>query len=191
MTPAFWPLDERAMEDYYAGIAGEIGDFPIYLYNIPSRTGNDVPPALLARLMKNHANIYGIKCSMPDLLRISDYLRCAERETDVLIGNDTLALSCLALGGKGFVTGPGAVFLKLNVGIYEAFAGGDIRRAQSLQAQLIEILRTIRDIPEIPAIKYMLMRMGIIHNDACRRPLRALTDEEKRRLDQAMLAANI
>lgn len=41
----------------------------------------------------------------------------------------------------------------------------------------------MRDIPEIPAIKYMLKRLGIIGCDACRAPLRPLNDAEKARLD--------
>ncbi len=189
MTPPFWPMDEKALEQYYGDILPELGSFPVYIYNIPGRTGNDVSPALLGRLADRSANIYGIKCSMPDLIRINEYLRCAGRELDVLIGNDTLALSCLCLGGKGFVTGPGAVFPRLYAGLYNAFAEGDIEKAQRLQQAIIGVLYPIRDIPEIPAIKYMLTKMGVIHNEMCRRPLRALTDSEKRRLDQALRAA--
>lgn len=45
--------------------------------------------------------------------------------------------------------------------------------------------------PEIPAIKYMLKKLGVIACDRVRRPLRQLTDAEKARLDRLMAQMDI
>ena len=111
MSPAFFPMDEVALFDYYSKSIKDVpADFPIYIYNIPGCTTNDVSAALLGRLMEAYPNIVGIKYSCPNLIRIEDYLRCNKRTPDVLIGCDSLFLQCLVTGGVGTVTGPGAVF---------------------------------------------------------------------------------
>ena len=42
MTPVFFAMDDSAMLKYYEDILNEITDFPIYAYNIPTRSGNDL-----------------------------------------------------------------------------------------------------------------------------------------------------
>lgn len=183
MTPVFFPTDELSLKGYYAQALSRFPDFPIYAYNIPSRTGNDLSPGLLGQLCAQFENLYGVKYSAPNLLRIQQYLAACERTPDVLIGCDDLALPCLTLGGRGFVSGPGAVFTDCDVGLYQAFRAGDLPKAMQYQARSRDYLAQMSGMPEIPAIKYLLKQLGIIACDACREPLRPLTGEEKRRLD--------
>ena len=184
MTPVFFPVDEKGMEEYYSRALEMAEDFPLYVYNIASRTGNDVSAELFDHLCCRYPNLLGIKFSSPDLPRLVQYTKAnAPKGSDALIGNDQLALACLSLGGKGYVSGPGAVFPKLFVSLYEAFRAGRLDEAMSIQKTITATLEGMKGIPEIPAIKYMLMRQGIIANDTCRAPLRALSDEEKKKLD--------
>ena len=184
MTPAFLPVDEAGLEEYYCKALEMAGDFPVYVYNIPSRTGNDVSPELFDRLAHRYGNLCGIKYSAPDLLRLSQYIHAREgKDIDVLIGCDKLAVSCLMLGGKGYVSGPCAAFPNLYLELYEAFEKKDMPKCMCAQEKIREKLEATSGIPEIPAIKYLLMRKGIIKNDTCRAPLRALTEKEKKQLD--------
>lgn len=190
MTPVFFPVDESAMAAYYTNALQVTPNFPMYIYNIAARTSNDVSETLLSQLMRDHANLLGIKFSSPDLLRLSAYVAaCPFRTTDVLIGCDALALPCLVLGGAGYVSGPGAVFPLLYAGLYNAFMDADMALTTSLQQEIRCIAEAMTGIPEIPAIKYMLMRQGIIATDVCRSPLRPLTAPEKARLN-ALLDAH-
>lgn len=184
MTPVFFPLDEAAMEQYYSQILAKTQGFPLYVYNIPLRTGNDISPRTLGRLMDAHPSLMGIKYSMPDLLRIQSYIHCAKsRNADVLIGCDSLAYCCMACGGVGWVSGPGAVFAKPFVRLYSQISQKDMPAAGQTQETITRIMNRMAGIPEIPAIKYMLRRMGIIRYDTVRSPLRPLTEDEKLVLD--------
>ena len=189
MTPVFFPADESAMEQYYDAILDQQPDFPMYLYNIFTRSGNDISAALLGRLADRHSNLYGIKFSYPDLLRIQQYCACSERRPDVLIGCDMLALACLTAGGSGYVSGPGAVFPKTYSRIYNAFAAGEYAEAQTAQARQLELQKRMDGIPEIPAIKYMLWKKNIIGTPVCRKPLRELDRSEKKQLDDLLAFA--
>jgi len=183
MTPVFFACDEKALEEYYDGLLSAEKDFPMYLYNIPSRAGNDITPALFHRLMEKHDNLMGIKFSAPNLLRIQEYLIGAPREADVLIGCDRLAACCVTEGGAGWVSGPAAVFADRFSALYDAIKKEDKASAFRIQREITQTCIDMDGIPEIPAIKYMLKKQGIIQNDTCRMPLRKLTDIEKIKLE--------
>ncbi len=183
MTPVFFPTDYAALQQYYKKALTLAKDLPVYVYNIPSRTGNDMPVKLFGELTNRFSNLLGMKYSSPDLMRLQEFLEAGTRKQDVLIGNDNLALPCLVLGGNGYVSGPCAVKPKLYTKLYSAFVDGNLQEAMQAQHDIRVFLNSIAGIPEIPAIKYMLSRKGIIRECVCRAPLRALTDEEKKILD--------
>lgn len=111
MSPAFFQMDEEALIQYYRDvIKGLPENFPVYIYNIPGCTTNDVKPGLLQKLMEEFPNIVGIKYSSPDLMRVEDYLETDGKKPELLIGCDSLFLQCLMTGGVGTVTGPGSIF---------------------------------------------------------------------------------
>lgn len=186
MTPVFFPVDEAGMEEYFDDMIQAAGEKLSYVYNIASRTGNDVSSALLGRLMNRYEGLQGIKFSSPDLLRLAEYVHCADRDVDVLIGCDSLAIGCMDLGGAGWVSGPGAVFADCFVRLYREIQEGDWSAAKKTQKQIADLGKGMAGIPEIPAIKYMLCKLGVIRYDVCRAPLRKLTDVEKARLDKLL-----
>lgn len=184
MTPVFFAVDEAAMLRYYETILDEITDFPMYVYNIFTRTGNDFSVALLQQLMNKYPNLYGIKFSYPDVDRIRAYVQAPnDRKADALIGCDPLASKCFAAGGSGWVSGPAAVFAKLHTELYQALLANDAVGIDKNQQAIVDVMNEIAGIPEIPAIKYLLMKQGVIDHDVCRAPFRPLTDGEKKRLD--------
>ena len=187
MSPAFFPMDDESMFRYYTDvIIGLPENFPIYVYNIPGCTTNDVKPALLNRIMKVFPNVAGIKYSSPDLIRVEDYFAFADRHPDLLIGCDSLFLQCLITGGGGTVTGPGSVFHERFTRLYRQYIEGDYAGAAATQRQIVKTDRAMDGIPGIPALKALLKMRGIIRTDVCRAPLRTLTKDEYRVLENVL-----
>lgn len=187
MTPAFFPQDDIALFGYYSDVLSKLPkDFPVYVYNIPSCTGNDVSPTLLRRLMGCFPNIAGIKFSSSDLMRIEDYLLQPGRNVDVLIGCDSLFLQCLATGGVGTVSGPGTVFVERFARLYCQFCEGDLRGAAETQKKICATDRIVSKMPGVPMLKALLKMRGVIATDVCRRPNRELTLEEYKTLEKVM-----
>ena len=182
MTPAFFKCDQLALENYYDQICQEIQEDPIYLYNIPCCTGNDILPELFSKLKEKYANIQGIKFSASDMLRLRQYLQVTKH---VLIGCDALVLDCLMAGGMGTVSGPCAAFPEAFVRLYRAFEAGDFEQARKNQQWIYQTTIALSGIPEIPAIKQVLKWRGIIKSETCRAPFRGLTREELARLEKA------
>lgn len=187
MTPIFYKADDIAMVEFYHEASEAAGEKPVYIYNISKYTNNDVSVKAFAKIIDECPNIQGIKYSAQDIQRIQDYMRTPKtRIPEVLIGADSLILSALAAGCVGEVSGPACVFPKWYVGCYEAFKKGNFEEALSYQNKIVNCSRSIKPVPQIPAIKAMLKMKGIIETDTCRRPFRKLTVEEYGLLEKAL-----
>jgi 4-hydroxy-tetrahydrodipicolinate synthase len=81
----------------------EATDLPVLLYNIPGRTGTNLEPATVLRLAEL-PNVIGIKESSGNLAQITELLTTAPPDFKVFAGDDSMALSVLALGGTGLVS---------------------------------------------------------------------------------------
>jgi 4-hydroxy-tetrahydrodipicolinate synthase len=80
---------------HYEAVAAAT-DKPILLYNIPSRTGTNIPPDLLARLAQIE-HIDGVKQSNPAELRLIDGLT-------LYTGDDATFARTLDIGGAGGIS---------------------------------------------------------------------------------------
>ena len=187
MTPTFYHADDAVMIDYYHEACLSARGKPLYIYNIAKYTNNDLSVRAFGKIIDQNENAVGIKYSNSDIARIQDYLRAPEkRRAEALIGADSLITSALAAGCVGEVSGPACVFPKRYVGCYEAFVKGDLATALEMQNRIAACSRSIKSVPQIPAIKAMLKMLGIIENDTCRRPFRPLTADEYRLLEKAL-----
>ena len=84
--------NRRGLVRHYEAVA-EATELPILLYNIPARTGTDMPNDLLAELAQIE-NITGVKQANNDNLAMIDGL-------DLYAGNDDILARTLDLGGVG------------------------------------------------------------------------------------------
>lgn len=187
MTPTFYKADDAVMVDYYTEACKAAAGKPLYIYNIAKYTNNDVSVKAFGEIIDNNPNAMGIKYSNSDIARIQDYLRAPNvRKAEALIGADSLILSALAAGCVGEVSGPACVFPRRYVGAYESFVKGDLEKALAYQNSIVACSRSIKPVPQIPAIKAMLKMQGVIAEDTCRRPFRKLTADEYKLLEKAL-----
>jgi len=92
VAPYYNRPNRRGLLAHFRAIANAT-DLPIVLYNIPVRTGVDMPNDLLAELGQLE-NVVAVKQSRPDDLRPIDGL-------DLLAGNDDMLAPVLDMGGAG------------------------------------------------------------------------------------------
>lgn len=92
VTPYYNRPSRLGLKRHYEAIA-EATDRPILLYNIPARTGTNIPPDLLAELAQIDG-IEGVKQSNPAELQLIDGL-------DLYTGDDATFARTLDIGGAG------------------------------------------------------------------------------------------
>jgi len=93
VTPYYNRPNRRGLHRHFEEVARAAGGVPVILYNIPSRTGLNMPPDLLAELAQIDG-IEAVKQANSEELQLIDGLA-------VLAGNDDILARTLDIGGDG------------------------------------------------------------------------------------------
>ena len=101
ITPYYNKPTPKGMEAHFNKI--ETIGLPVIIYNVPSRTGVNIPPATVAKLSKLK-NIVGIKEASGNMDQVSSIISLSEPGFSVLSGDDSLTLPILSLGGSGVIS---------------------------------------------------------------------------------------
>jgi 4-hydroxy-tetrahydrodipicolinate synthase len=127
VTPYYNRPSPLGLKRHYEEIARST-DKPILLYNIPSRTGTNIGPDLLAELAQIEG-IAGVKQANPDELQLIDGL-------DVYAGDDATFAQTLDIGGAGGIV------------VTSHIVGNEMRRMVDEPERRAEIDASLRDVYE-------------------------------------------
>ncbi len=101
-SPYYNKPTQEGQERHFRAIAQAI-DKPIILYNVPGRTGANLEPPTIARLMEV-PNIVGVKEASGNIVQIAEICNLARPNFTVLSGDDALTLPIIAVGGVGVIS---------------------------------------------------------------------------------------
>jgi len=102
-NPYYNKPGQEGQYQHFKAIANAV-KLPVVLYNIPSRTGTNLEPATVLRLIQDAPNIQGIKESSGSLPQITELTTQAPRNFSVYIGDDNMALGAIGAGAVGLVS---------------------------------------------------------------------------------------
>ncbi len=188
VTPSFFGVDDKAMIGYYTTIAKSLpDDFPIYLYNIPQCSTNDISPGVCEELAQTCPNIVGIKYSGNDPSRVLEYLKIRNYEFSVLVGADKHFLQYMIAGCKGTVSGCAGVFPEMFVDIYKTYKKGKMNEALQLQRKANEIIDILKAGTNLSVFKEAQKIRGLAESHV-RPPLLDITEDERLNLADQLKA---
>jgi dihydrodipicolinate synthase/N-acetylneuraminate lyase len=145
VCPYFFGLSEKAQVEHFCQVAGSVPqDYPVYLYNIPQRTGNNVSAAVSAAVAECCPNVVGEKDSSGDLQLLEAKLH-ARQPYDLIVGADLLVLSALALGARAAIVASANVIPELFVRLFDAYGTLDLLSAQKIQASINRAVRILQN----------------------------------------------
>jgi 4-hydroxy-tetrahydrodipicolinate synthase len=97
ITPYYNKPTQKGLYAHFSAIAKKV-DIPIIIYNVPSRTGSNISPEIVAALYKDHSNIVGIKEASGNLDQITKLMSLVDDKFILLSGDDALTLPIMSLG---------------------------------------------------------------------------------------------
>ncbi len=155
---------------HYLSIAHAVS-IPLILYNVPSRTGVDIPVSVYKRL-STVPNIVGVKEASTDIRKISRILNECDSSFHIWSGNDDMTVPMMSIGAKGVISVTANVYPNEVSTMCLAALHGDFDTA----AQLHQKLQPINDllfteVNPIP-VKAAMQHMGYDCGN-CRLPLSA------------------
>jgi dihydrodipicolinate synthase/N-acetylneuraminate lyase len=171
MAPPYFLLDEAELLSHFDAAARACAPTPFYVYEFAARSGYPVPVGVLQRLRKAAPNFRGLKVSDRPWERFAPYLI---EGLDVFVGPESLVPQGLAAGAIGAVSALASTFPEL--------VAAAVRDPGS--ADLGPVRAALERFPFQAAAKLVLARRGVPVGPDVRRPLRLLTDEERRELER-------
>ena len=182
-SPYYNKATAEGLIAHYTKIAQAV-ELPIILYNVPSRTGVDIPVEVYARLCQV-PNIAGVKEASGNLPKIARIRQACGPDFSVWSGNDDSIVPTLALGGQGVVSVLSNLCPEETVAMVDAGLRGDFKTAGAMQCRFMPLIDALfRRVNPIP-IKAAMDLVGL-DCGPCRLPLTALPPEEKQELRRVM-----
>jgi 4-hydroxy-tetrahydrodipicolinate synthase len=163
--------------------------FPMYLYHNIKR-GRAISFEVAKRL-KLHPNIWGIKVGGYNLAEMQKFLLLDNNEFQVLGSGGGQFYAWLALGAEAVTASSACCFPKEFKEMYDLYSNGEFEAAKKKQHWWqdfhSQIPNTAKDNGEYSAEeKYLLVKRGIIKYEYCHFPFRQLNDDEKIQIDQVL-----
>jgi 4-hydroxy-tetrahydrodipicolinate synthase len=142
VTPYYIRPTPHGLFAHFEYLANE-GDFPLLLYNIPSRTGVNLSPDVSARLLR-HPKIVGIKEASGQHVQWQSLANQVDlRERSLLAGDDDAFAPILALGGSGIISASANVVPREFVALYDLARQGKWEDAFQMQLRLFPLIRSL------------------------------------------------
>ncbi len=178
VAPYYNRPDGRMLDAHFRAVADD-GDLPIVVYNVPSRTGTNVPLDVFLRLAE-HPRVIGIKEASGNLEQIARICRDRPRGVAVLAGDDAWTLPILAMGGDGVVSVASNEIPGELVALCDAALAGDWDGARRIHERWLPLFfANFAGGPNPVPVKAALELMGLLEADVVRQPLLALAPEAR------------
>ena len=179
------PYYNKATSDgliaHYSAIA-EAVSIPMILYNVPGRTGMDIPISVYHRLSRI-PKIAGVKEASRDIVKVTGIKNACQPGFSVWSGNDDMAVPVISLGGSGLISVLSNVCPQEVAAMVNAALDGDMDTATALQLELQPLCDLlfceVNPIPVKEAMKHIGFDCG-----ECRLPLCRLSKENQKRMNE-------
>lgn len=185
VTPYYNKATLDGLIMHYNAIAQSV-NMPIIVYNVPSRTGLDIPVSVYQRLGEI-PNVVGIKEASTDITKITKILRSCGNDITVWSGNDDMTVPMMSVGAKGVISVLSNVMPEKTQAMCQAALDGDFKSAAALQLELQPLIEAlfceVNPIPVKEAMKIIGYDCG-----ACRLPLCAISTEKRKKLEEVLLS---
>ena len=185
VTPYYNKASPDGLCAHYLAVTQAV-DLPVIAYNVPGRTGLDIPLPVYEKLSKIE-NLVGTKEASVDITKTTKILsRCGSQLT-VWSGNDDMTVPMMALGAKGVISVLSNVVPVETQAMCRAALAGDFDTAAALQMELQPLVEAlfyeVNPIPVKEAMKMIGFDCG-----CCRLPLCGMGVENRKRLEQVLLS---
>ena len=139
ITPYYWKMSQEALYRHYAAVIAST-KLPVFAYNLPGNTGNNLDPDTLGRLYRQEG-LKGAKDSSACWENTRGYMDAVDEGFTMLVGEDTLCLQGLEYGSKGSISAPSNACTAVIAAIYSRFTEGDLPGARQAQEDWNQIIR--------------------------------------------------
>lgn len=188
ITPYYNKTNKAGMVNHFYTVADAV-NIPIYVYNVPGRTGVSLTYEALAEISK-HKNIVGIKEASGDMSFIAKISRLITDDFNVYCGNDDISIPLMSMGGAGIISVLANILPRQTHEMAMAYLEGDVKKAADMQKYYLDFINALvietNPIPIKEAMNLVGMNVG-----GYRMPLCPMEEDTKAKLIETMKAIDL
>ena len=164
VTPYYNKTTQEGLYAHFMAIADNT-QLPIYLYNVPSRTGLDIAPETLRRLVNASDHFIALKESSFNLPFVMEKLDAIKGKLALYSGNDEMVYPLLSLGAQGVISiVANALPAQMSQMVSDYFAGNPSDSLQ-MQLRLLPLIHAFfAEVSPIPC-KHAMEIMGLCEGE--------------------------
>ncbi len=185
VSPYYNKATPEGLVTHYSTVASAV-HIPVIAYNVPSRTGVDIPISVY-QCLAQIPNIAGVKEASTDIAKIARIRAICPEHFAVWSGNDDQTAAVMSLGGCGVISVLSNVLPEETQAMARAALDGDFDTAADLQVRLLPLIELLfSEVNPIP-VKAAMKIIGYDCGD-CRLPLTNASQNTVKNLKNLLLA---
>ena len=179
VSPYYNKATPDGLFSHYLSIAHSVS-IPVILYNVPSRTGVDIPVSVYKRLSRV-PNIVGVKEANPDIAKLSRIKNACPSNFSIWAGNDDLTIPAMSIGAQGVISVAANVCPEQMIAMTTAAINEDYESAGEIQCALQPLIDLLFcEVNPIP-VKAAMSCLGY-DCGGCRLPLTDLSADNYKKI---------
>ena len=183
VSPYYNKATSDGLFSHFHSIAESV-HIPCILYNVPSRTGIDIPVEVYSKLSMVK-NIVGVKEASTDIVKIARIREICPTSFSIWSGNDDMTVPIVSLGGQGVISVLSNMIPLETELMVSAALDGDFDTAAAFQIALLPLIRALfHEVNPIP-VKEAMKLIGFNCGE-CRMPLTAATEQTRNNIFTAL-----
>lgn len=183
VSPYYNKATPEGLYLHYLSVARAVR-IPVIIYNVPARTGIDIPVSVYQQLSAI-PNIAGVKEASTSIDKILQIRATCDENFAVWAGNDDMTVPVISLGGKGIISVASNVIPEEMNAMTLAALDGDFDTAADLQCRIRLLTNLLFSEPNPIPIK-AAMKIAGYDCGSCRLPLTELSDDNKKKLEKLL-----
>ena len=184
VVPYYNKPPQRGIYEYFKAVAGATAK-PVFIYNVPGRTGSNIEAETTLALARDIPNIAGIKEASGNSAQIEAILEGRPRGFSVLSGNDDDTCKLMEKGADGVISVASNVFPAAMADFVHALQEGKFKEAEEMDKKLHPMFKALFVEPNPIPAKAAMAQLGLMEN-SLRLPLVKATPETEALLKEIL-----
>lgn len=163
VSPYYNKPNQEGLFQYYKALSDQ-APLPIMMYNVPSRTGQNMTADTQLRIARECKNVFATKEASGNFDQISQIIKYKPADFMVISGDDGITLPMIALGAEGVTSVVANAYPKGFSDMVRLCLQGRFAEAQSLHYRYSDIITSLFAEGSPSGVKAYLSEMGLCQN---------------------------
>jgi 4-hydroxy-tetrahydrodipicolinate synthase len=184
VSPSYSKPNQEGIFQHYK-MLNAATPLPIMIYNVPSRTGQNVTADTQVRIAHECENIFGTKEASGDFNQIMQIIKNKPKDFLVISGDDLITLPMIACGGDGVISVVANAYPKDYSDMVRLCLAGKFNEALPLHYKYVDIINSMFAEGSPSGVKAYLSEMGLCQN-TFRLPVWKVSDKHLEKISGLM-----